>query len=149
MPENSKVTINYTVRFKDTGGISQLTLIRFQLNESTPLLEYSSDRLILQSPNVKIASNLEKSASDFSLAQNYPNPANQNTTIKYSIPLEDKVKLQVYDITGKLVKTLVNENQRAGEYKVDLNASGFSSGIYLYRIETSAGIQTNKLTILK
>ena len=149
MPENSKVTINYTVRFKDTGGISQLTLIRFQLNESTPLLEYSSDRLILQSPNVKIASNLESLADSFNLAQNYPNPANPNTTIKYSIPFEENVNLQVYDLKGNLVETLVNKKQRAGEYQVDLNASNLSSGIYLYRIETSAGIKTKKMSVLK
>ena len=152
IPNDSQIQIYYShfLKEKSTGRTHfiQEPFLEFKLNNSIPELIKYDDRLILN-PNVKIESDLEKNARNFKLNQNYPNPANPNTTIKYSIPLEDKVKLQVYDITGKLVKTLVNEKQRAGEYKVDLNASGFSSGIYLYRIETSAGIQTNKLTILK
>ena len=152
MSENAEVYIYHSFFFynKSTSKFyfGQEPFIEFKLTNSVPELIKYDNRLILN-PNVKIESDLEKNARNFKLNQNYPNPANQNTTIKYSIPLEDKVKLQVYDITGKLVKTLVNENQRAGEYKVDLNASGFSSGIYLYRIETSAGIQTKKMSVLK
>jgi len=149
MPEDSKVSINYTVRFSDDGGISQCTIAKFQLNNSSPTLEWNWPYLILERPQVKIDSNLENIANNFKLNQNYPNPFNSQTKIKYSIPLEDKVKLQVYDIQGKLVKTLVNENQGAGEYTIPLDASALSSGIYFYRIQTSKGSQTKKMSVLK
>ena len=72
----------------------------------------------------------------FSLKQNYPNPFNPVTNIEYEIPKDSKVILNVYDITGRLVSTLVNEIQKAGYYKVqfDLNKINLASGVYIYQI---------------
>lgn len=85
----------------------------------------------------------------FSLEQNYPNPFNPSTTIRYSIPdviairqLPEKqsqlVTLTVYDVLGNKVATLVNEEQSAGNYAIDFNATGLSSGIYFYQLLVSA-----------
>lgn len=74
------------------------------------------------------------SPKGFAISQNYPNPFNPGTKIDYVIAADSKVSLTVFDITGKKVATLVDENQSAGSYTVQLNASNLSSGIYIYKI---------------
>ena len=71
---------------------------------------------------------------EFSLAQNYPNPFNPNTSIGYELQVSGSVVLEVYDINGKKIKTLVNTKQPSGEYEVIFNATGLSSGIYFYSL---------------
>ena len=88
------------------------------------------------------------------LDQNYPNPFNPTTNIKYSIPKEGNVKIQVFDITGKLVTTLVDQNMSTGSYTVTWNgrnSSGQSvvSGIYLYRIQANDFVAVKKMVMLK
>ncbi|MBN8584231.1 MAG: T9SS type A sorting domain-containing protein [Ignavibacteria bacterium] len=85
----------------------------------------------------------------FSLSQNYPNPFNPATNIKMQIPKEGFVKLRVFDVTGKEVALLVNENLNAGEYKVDFNASGLTSGVYFYRIEAAGFTDVKKMILVK
>ena len=72
----------------------------------------------------------------FKLQQNYPNPFNPETKISYTIPVKGLVTLKVFDIMGKEVATLVNEQQTAGYYTVNFNASVLSSGVYFYRIQS-------------
>jgi hypothetical protein len=94
--------------------------------------------------------NTENNAEYFQLFQNYPNPFNPATTINYVIQGETKVKLEVFDILGRKVVTLVNMKQPAGKYQVEWDATGFTGGIYLYRIVTEKGFtQTKKLVLLK
>ncbi len=85
----------------------------------------------------------------YSLQQNYPNPFNPSTTIKFSIPKAGNVKLTVYDILGKEVSTLVNNFLNAGEYNFQFNASNLASGIYLYRLESTNFVKTNKMLLMK
>ncbi|MFH0736299.1 MAG: T9SS type A sorting domain-containing protein [bacterium] len=80
----------------------------------------------------------------FTLSQNYPNPFNPSTLIEFYIPQQGNVKLTVYDILGKEVKTLVNNNINSGNHKVEFNATGLSSGIYFYTLKYN-----NKQTITK
>jgi len=87
--------------------------------------------------------------SEYSLEQNYPNPFNPFTTISYSIKENGSVTLKVFDILGKEVKTLVNEEQQAGNYKVEFNASSFASGIYFYTLQAREFISTRKMILLK
>jgi tetratricopeptide (TPR) repeat protein len=87
--------------------------------------------------------------TEYSLSQNYPNPFNPTTTIQYSIPKDEYVKLAVYDVTGKVVKELVNGHKSAGRYNVEFNASGYASGIYYYRIEAGAYKNTQKMVLMK
>ena len=85
----------------------------------------------------------------FKLYNNFPNPFNPSTKIKFDIPNSTLVKLTVYNILGKEVKTLVNDNMSAGSYSVEFTADNLSSGIYLYRIETSEFVGTKKMLLLK
>jgi hypothetical protein len=71
----------------------------------------------------------------WALEQNYPNPSNPSTTIRYSLPFECKVKLSVYNILGQVVSELVNEEQSAGWKEVQWNAKDVSSGIYFYKLQ--------------
>ncbi len=91
---------------------------------------------------------------NFELHQNYPNPFNPTTTIKYSIPAVEtrhasSVQLNVYDILGGEVKTLVNEVKSPGNYEVNFNASNFASGVYFYRLQAGNFIQTKKMILMK
>ncbi|MBZ0178603.1 MAG: T9SS type A sorting domain-containing protein [Melioribacteraceae bacterium] len=93
----------------------------------------------------------------FELKQNYPNPFNPTTTIEYTIPEvggenlhpQQSVKLIVYDILGREVATLVNEQQKMGRYKVVFNASKLSSGVYLYRLTSGDYSEVKKMILLR
>ena len=83
------------------------------------------------------------------LEQNYPNPFNPATQIEYNIAKDDFVSLTVYDALGRIVKTLVCKDQKAGKYSVTLNAEDLTSGIYFYRITAGEFTDTKKLILLK
>jgi hypothetical protein len=85
----------------------------------------------------------------FKLQQNYPNPFNPETKISYTISVKGLVTLKVFDIMGKEVATLVNEQQTAGYYTVNFNASVLSSGVYFYRIQSENLMQVKKMTLIK
>nr|MCU0405834.1 T9SS type A sorting domain-containing protein [Ignavibacteriaceae bacterium] len=86
---------------------------------------------------------------NISLSQNYPNPFNPSTRIEYSIPQSGLVTIKIYDILGREVATLVNEEKQRGVYSISFDATGLSSGIYFYRIQFENFVQTKKLTLLK
>jgi hypothetical protein len=85
----------------------------------------------------------------FSLSQNYPNPFNPTTTIKYQLPASSKVTLKVYDVLGNEVATLLNEEKEAGTYEVMFEASNYSSGVYIYRLQAGSFIETKKMVLLR
>jgi hypothetical protein len=85
----------------------------------------------------------------YNLAQNFPNPFNPTTSIRYSIPKRSNVTLKVYDILGNEVANLVNEEKNRGVYTVTFNASALASGIYFYTLRAEGFIQTKKMLLLK
>ncbi|MFQ3608605.1 MAG: choice-of-anchor J domain-containing protein, partial [Chloroherpetonaceae bacterium] len=93
----------------------------------------------------------------FALEQNYPNPFNPTTVIAYQLPVASEVKLEVYDVLGRKVMTLVNGRQNAGAYNFTLNAGNLSSGVYFYRLQASATngasssnfVATKKMMLIK
>ena len=85
----------------------------------------------------------------FKLYQNYPNPFNPVTTIKYSIPHKSKVKVDIYDITGQLVESLIDKNQDRGVYQTTWNAANYASGMYFYRLQTDKILETKKMIVLR
>ena len=98
---------------------------------------------------VNVANEDEGVPNRFALDQNYPNPFNPVTTITYSVPATQQVKLQVFDVLGRMVETLVDGVVNSGEYTVDFNAHGLPSGMYLYRLESGDQVTTRKMLLLK
>jgi len=86
---------------------------------------------------------------EFALKGNYPNPFNPTTTVKYSIPEESKVLITVYDMSGRLIETLVNEKQCPGYYSVQWDAMQYSSGVYIYRIQAGGFSAVKKCILMK
>jgi hypothetical protein len=103
--------------------------------------------------NISSIGNGNEHPEIFTLQQNFPNPFNPETTIKYSLASQGKVTLSVFDVTGKNVKTLVNSFQPQGEYNITLNGSDLTSGIYFYKIEINSGgntfNETKKMMLVK
>ncbi|HEY6626475.1 MAG TPA: phospholipase D-like domain-containing protein, partial [Ignavibacteriaceae bacterium] len=85
----------------------------------------------------------------YSLYQNYPNPFNPVTTIRFQIPSRQKVELTVFDILGREVANLLDEEKLAGVYEVKFNASNLASGVYFYRLKTQEFVTSKKLLLLK
>jgi hypothetical protein len=93
--------------------------------------------------------NSEKAPLKFALEQNYPNPFNPTTMINYQLPRTCDVELNIYNLLGQEVATLVNKRQQTGMYQIEWDATGFSSGVYYYRIEAGNFVQTRKMIYLK
>ncbi len=87
--------------------------------------------------------------TEYSLSQNYPNPFNPVTTISFGLPIQSQVQLEVFDVTGKLVAMPVNSQLPAGYHSVVLDASRFSSGVYMYRLNAGGVSETKKLLLSK
>jgi photosystem II stability/assembly factor-like uncharacterized protein len=100
----------------------------FAVGDSGVILKYSDDVVFTENEN------LTNSPTSFFLYQNFPNPFNPGTSIQYAIDSKQFVQLKVYDILGRAVATLVNQEQNAGRYKVNFNASFLSSGVYFYQL---------------
>jgi hypothetical protein len=86
---------------------------------------------------------------EFVLHQNYPNPFNPSTTISYSVPRGEHVRILIYDVLGREIATLVDGPHTAGTHSVVWNATGVSSGMYFYRLQSNSFSQTRKLMFLK
>jgi parallel beta-helix repeat protein len=86
---------------------------------------------------------------EFALSQNYPNPFNPSTTIQYDLPSDGFVTLKMYNSLGQEVAVLVDEDATAGRYQVQWDATGFSSGVYFYRLVAGQFVETRKLLLLK
>jgi hypothetical protein len=119
------------------------------------LIDFGNDGTIDDSIFVKNqTTNVEDEGSllspdSYNLAQNYPNPFNPITTIKYSIPESGNVSLKVYDMLGKQVASLVNEEKSRGVYSVIFDASNLSSGVYFYKLQSGSFTETKKMLLLK
>ncbi|HEX2786315.1 MAG TPA: T9SS type A sorting domain-containing protein [Ignavibacteria bacterium] len=93
--------------------------------------------------------NISNIAHDYQLSQNFPNPFNPSTKIKFQIPKSSFVSLKIYDLIGREVETLVSENLNTGEYQVQWNASNFPSGVYFYKLQTDNLTETKKMLLVK
>ena len=94
----------------------------------------------------QISSELPK---DFQLSQNYPNPFNPSTKIKFSIPKSSYTKLIIYDLLGREVAILVNEELKPGTYEAVWDAENFASGIYFIRLSAGDYTETKKMVLIR
>ena len=87
--------------------------------------------------------------NDYKLMQNYPNPFYPNTTISYKIPATEFVAVNIFDVIGNDITTLVKETKNAGVHEVNFDASNLSSGIFVYKIDAGMFHQAKKMLLLK
>jgi len=109
-------------------------------SESRFYLKFTADSDFTENPGLP---------DSYSLKQNFPNPFNPTTQITYELPQEADVTLQVFDLTGRQVATLVNETVNAGSHTVNFDASNLSSGVYVYRLQAGSVVMSRKLTLIK
>jgi hypothetical protein len=143
------------VKYWDNSSNSWLTVNNAMVNTSGNTVTFSqntvSSFVILTAD--QSATGVEqisgKVPTSYALDQNYPNPFNPTTSIVYQIPRSGLVTLKVYDILGKQVAELVNENQEAGKYSVNFSGSNLPSGIYIYELKANDYLQSRKMVLLK
>ena len=129
---NSSTTYYWRVRSHNIGGYGPWSVI---WNFTTSVIG------IIQLSNII--------PKDFKLYDNYPNPFNPSTKIRFDLPKASNVKIEVYDLIGRKIATLVQLAIPAGSYETIWNAPNLPSGIYLYRIETAYFVQTKKMVLVK
>jgi photosystem II stability/assembly factor-like uncharacterized protein len=93
--------------------------------------------------------NLSEVIMEFILSQNYPNPFNPSTSIEYRVASIEYVTLKIFDVLGREVTTLVNEEKQPGVYEVDFNAGDLASGVYYYQLKAGSFIETKKMILLR
>jgi len=123
--------------------------VNFNGSTSGDQWNFAPDKVV----TVKAATSVETSAASerqFLLAQNYPNPFNPSTNISYDVARPSHVQLAVYDLSGKLVRTLVDQAQSAGMHSVMFRADGLASGTYIYTMRVDgAVVQTRTMSLVK
>ncbi len=124
----------------------QFTLLE---NRKTLLQIYNVTGLLKIPGLTGVTSDPTVVVNNYELSQNYPNPFNPSTKISFNLPTREFVKLKVYDITGKLVSTLINDELSSGSHFVDFNGVNLSSGIYFYALSTPNFSETKKMILVK
>lgn len=93
--------------------------------------------------------NTDENLKTFNLSQNYPNPFNPTTSIEFTVPSNQHVTINVYNIIGELVRVLANDDYMAGSYKVEFDGAGLPSGVYIYRLQSLSFTDNKKMILLK
>ena len=124
-------------------------IVMFKLNGTTPELTYQSPRLILHRPTVGIEKEPAHLPDLKSLMQNYPNPFNSSTNIEYCLEKPSQVFLNVYDIKGRYLETLVHAKQEPGKYNAHFDSKNYPSGVYFYELLSNGKREAKKMMIVK
>ncbi len=133
------ITFSYKVKAVDNDELESVKSDRSYISGWTLDCTGSGDNMSFSNNTPKV----------YKLYQNYPNPFNPVTNIQFDIPKDGLVKLVIYDILGREIKTLVNEFKKAGTYLTSFNGSNLASGIYFYRIQSGNFVSTKKMLIIK
>ena len=175
-PDGSKIAFNH-LQSNGGGTFTFLDLINFTCTSNIYYIPSNGGQAIALTSDgasidpswgivnaaVGVTEDLQTQPKSFALFQNYPNPFNPSTKIEYSIPTSPQpspsqgegvregliVSLNVYDILGREVATLVNEQQQSGNYEVSFHASKLSSGVYYYQIRSGSFLETKKMLLLR
>jgi flagellar hook assembly protein FlgD len=105
--------------------------------------------LILSHSTTDIVDNTNQAPYQFVSSHNYPNPFNAQTTFQYRLPQPSEVLIEIYDLLGRKVETLLNGSQPAGNHSISWNSGVNSSGVYFYKIEAGEFVETKKISLIK
>ena len=154
IPFNRKAFIAGFTNFR-TDMPEGISIVGFYVDENGGVDQiYKREGLVLERPPLAI-SNRNTLPENYILRQNHPNPFNNSTSIEYNLPVREHIKLDIYDIRGKQVKTLVDEVQGPGEYRtgwdgISKEGNSLASGVYLYGLQTDKGASnTMRMILLK
>ena len=121
-----------------------------QLSINSDTIDYETYDYGDSRPSNEVAEEFNNNIpKEFTINQNYPNPFNPSTKIKYELPMDGNVSIKIYDITGRVIMNLLNENKSAGRYEVTFDGGNFASGIYYYKIESGNFSQVRKMILIK
>jgi len=150
IPYETLVGIRGIEGFYENGGKILYPIVSFGIDSTGQDSLYSyNEELTLERPPVAIAQENPEIPSEYALNQNYPNPFNPRTTIEYTLPRREHVSLDIYDIRGTKLETLVDDMQDQGRHKVQFDASRYSSGIYFYSLRGEDYSETKKMVLVK
>jgi hypothetical protein len=132
-------------------GLPNTVAMHLDYHQATNRLRIGTHgRGVWETPNpVGVINYTNEIPQKYSLEQNFPNPFNPVTMMKYNIVKDGFVKVAVYDLLGREINTIVNENQKAGTYTVQFDAAGLPSGVYFYKLITNGFTETRKMMLVK
>ena len=107
------------------------------------------DNVIVTKKSITSVDEEETLPVEYSLQQNYPNPFNPETTIAFTLPENERVKIKIYDVLGREVNTIIDKEMPSGKHEVKFNALNYASGVYFYRLEAGNFIEVKKMILLK
>ena len=152
-PVSGIVTFNFQYTAPSTPGEQTIyangNSVNFNHQFTGDEWNYAPNKIINVTPKILEGIENETNIRTYSLKQNFPNPFNPSTTIKFSVQKESFVSIKVYDIAGKEITTLVNERKAAGNYSMEYDASNLPSSIYFYRMQAGSFVSTKKLILIK
>ncbi|MEX0846013.1 MAG: T9SS type A sorting domain-containing protein, partial [Balneolaceae bacterium] len=145
--EGESSQVNLTFKTQGIGAGTYETLMKVRANDpANSLIEIP----VTLEVNDAVSNEITNQPKEISLEQNYPNPFNPSTVISYQLEENSEISLQVFDMLGREVATLVNgERRAAGEHKVTFEAGNLSSGIYIYRLKTASQTLTRQMVLIK
>jgi photosystem II stability/assembly factor-like uncharacterized protein len=137
-----------TLNYIDTVGISPGNLYEYRVAAFSGSTQSSYTNIV-----AILVTGIEPTGTDipnkYTLYNNYPNPFNPTTKVKFDLPKNDFVSLKIYNMQGQEVGVLVQENLSAGRYELEFNGANLTSGVYFYRLETSSFTDTRKMILIK
>lgn len=148
-----RLPLDFSINDADGGGVRQGIMTWSPYNDDTAwqaplywLYTWAGDRMY---PVVGIEDDIANVTLTYDLAQNYPNPFNPSTAIAYQLAGREDVSLEVFNVLGQKVATLVRQTQSAGKYQVNFDARNLSSGIYFYRLQAGNYVKVHKMILMK
>ena len=132
----------------DFGSEQDKVIISVVVDGNTPGAQNNYE-LTISPSDLDIVQNSAKTPTEFTISHIYPNPFNPITNISYTLPENTRIKIEVFDISGKRVQTLINEFQTLGNHSINWNALSQSTGIYFLQLQAGKYVETKKVTYIK
>jgi len=146
---SAKIFADAPLNLKLSSGIFKTKIFAYIDNKTIEITNSESNVADYLETNSGVTQNNNELPKEYSISQNYPNPFNPETKIKFDIPQLSDVKLLIYDITGRVVATLVNQELQPGRYEFKFEGNNFASGVYFYSIKAGSFSEVKRMFLIK